>query len=101
MELKKLGGPEEENPLYELKDYDAVVIGQTTADFATAVRTAITRMYKGKFKNKYFTRTFSDIYVVGKTTHISANCPELEGAHKYGDYYVWQGLRLGGFASTK
>ena len=58
MELKKLGGPEEENPLYELKDYDAVVIGQTTADFATAVRTAITRMYKGKFKNKYFTRTF-------------------------------------------
>ena len=101
MELKKLGGPEEENPLYELKDYDAVVIGQTTADFATAVRTAITRMYKGKFKNKYFTRTFSDIYVVGKTTHVSANCPELEGAHKYGDYYVWQGLRLGGFASTK
>ena len=101
MELKKLGGPEEENPLYELKDYDEVVIGQTTADFATAVRSAITRMYKGKFKNKYFTRTFSDIYVVGKTTHISANCPELEGAHKYGDYYVWQGLRLGGFASTK
>ena len=100
MELKKLGGPDEENPLYELKDYDEVVIGQTTADFATAVRTAITRMYKGKFKNKYFTRTFSDIYVVGKTTHISANCPELEGAHKYGDYYVWQGLRLGGFAST-
>ena len=101
MELKKLGSPEEENPLYELKDYDEVVIGQTTADFATAVRSAITRMYKGKFKNKYFTRTFSDIYVVGKTTHISANCPELEGAHKYGDYYVWQGLRLGGFASTK
>ena len=101
MELKKLGGPEEEKPLYELKDYDEVVIGQTTADFATAVRSAITRMYKGKFKNKYFTRTFSDIYVVGKTTHISANCPELEGAHKYGDYYVWQGLRLGGFASTK
>ena len=101
MELKKLGGPEKEKPLYELKDYDEVVIGQTTADFATAVRSAITRMYKGKFKNKYFTRTFSDIYVVGKTTHISANCPELEGAHKYGDYYVWQGLRLGGFASTK
>ena len=100
MALKKLGGPEEENPLYELKDYDEIVIGQTTADFAIAVRCAITRIYKGNFKNKYFTHNFSDIYVIGKTTHISANCPELEGAHKYGDYYVWQGLRLGGFAST-
>lgn len=82
------------------EENEQMVLGYTTASFARDIERAIQRIYKSKstVAYSYYPEIFSDIYLNGLCTCISASDAGIEGAKKIGDMYIWYGLDISGFA---
>jgi hypothetical protein len=47
---------------------------------------------------RLYPRRISDVYVEDITTIIGKSNPKLSGAREFGDYMIWNGVSLCGFA---
>ena len=80
-----------------------MVLGYTTAEFARGMERAIQRIFKNPrpVAYRYFPRIFRDLYVDGLTSCVSARGENLPGARKFGNMYIWNGIRVSGFAQME
>lgn len=88
--------------LYKIvpEENERMILGYTTPAFARDIEKAIQRIYKNNHSvaYSYYPEIFSDVYLNGLCTCISASGTGIEGAKKIGDMYLWYGLDISGFA---
>lgn len=86
-----------------LEDDEKETIAVTTPQFAVGMEKAIQKIYENysSIGYKYFPNVFSDIYVEGLTTCISAHGNDIPGALKFGEMYLWTGVSVSGFAQME
>ena len=82
------------------EENEHMVLGYTTASFARDIEKAIQRIYKSNrsVAYSYYPEIFSDIYLNGLCTCISASDVGIDGAKKFGGMYTWYGMDISGFA---
>lgn len=75
-------------------------LGYTTSDFARNIERSVQRIYKHnkRIAYSYYPEIFSDIYLNGLITCISASDIDIGGAKKIGNMNMWFGLEISGFA---
>lgn len=80
-----------------------IILGETSDSFYQDMFDAVTRMQNwdpdpGEWSVNFFPVELQDIYFDGRTTCISTNGEDLDGARKFGSIYLWKGIRIRGFA---
>ncbi|MCD7789463.1 MAG: AAA family ATPase [Bacteroides thetaiotaomicron] len=85
------------------EDCEKEILGYTSRKFADCMRKAIQRVYSnyGTIAYKYFPRILGDVYADGLTTCVSTIDGGIDGAKRFGDMFVWNGISLNGFAQLE
>lgn len=90
-------------PSYELIDPDvpSLRLAQTDRDFVTELTSALgyaRNLQKNSIRNEHYPETFREIYVRRVVTHIGPAAEAPVNARIYGDFCIWLGLEVVGFA---
>lgn len=105
--LKLLKCPESDAPyiIYKLvpEENEKLVLGYTGKTFADSIQRALKRIYNSPYRvsTKYYPKIFSDVYVDNLITCISVSGKNLQGAKTFGDFGIWMGFTVSGFAQME
>lgn len=105
--LDKMPGTRTGNiPIYEvcaLHDGGKYAIGFTGISFKESLERSLWRIYGNPntdIQYRYYPDSMSEIYVTGRSSHVSVWKPSLTGAARFGDMALWRGISCQGLAVT-
>lgn len=105
--LDKMHSKKTENiPIYAicaLHDDKKYIIGYTGKSFKESLERSLRRIYENPNKDipyRYYPDSMSEIYVTGRSSHVSVWKPSLTGAARFGDMALWRGISCQGLAVT-
>lgn len=105
--LKLRKCPEGDAPyvIYRLvpEENENMVLGYTGKPFADSIQRAIQRIFNNpcRIGYRYYPNIFSDVYVDNLITCISVSGKSLPGAKAIGDFGIWMGFTVSGFAQME
>ncbi len=105
--LKLRKSPEDNAPYVRyrivLEDDENMVLGYTGKAFTESIQRAIQRIFNThrRIDYKYYPNIFSDVYVDNLITCISIKDNNLPGAKVIGNFRIWMGFTVSGFAQME